>query len=274
MSNRDGRQLSPFGSSVEYTVDGDCIALITLNRPSRLNAVTPELVQGLCSSVERAIDESVRVAVLTGRGRAFCSGHDLQQGDDLLSESDHRERLERIQDVTRLIKRAPFPVLCAVHGYALGSGCEFALSCDYVVAEEGAEFGFPEVSVGLSVSGGISRHLPLAVGSARARELIFFGSRFDARQALDWGLINRVVPAGSALDIALEAGRKLVELPAAALAIAKATLEQSADSTQHESFEHEIEAAIRLRASGTIRQTIDSLKKSGEVDRPTQTARG
>jgi 2-(1,2-epoxy-1,2-dihydrophenyl)acetyl-CoA isomerase len=274
MINRDGKRSVRGGSPVEYAVDGDRIALITLNRPSRLNAVTPELVQGLCASLERAIDESVRVAVLNGRGRSFCSGHDLQQGDDLVAEPAHRARLERIQDVTRLIKRAPFPVLCAVQGYALGSGCEFALSCDYVVADEDAEFGFPEVKVGLSVSGGISRHLPLAVGPARARELIFFGSRFDAAQALEWGLINKVVPGGSALESALEAGRRLVDMPAAALAIAKATLGQSADATQDESLEHEIQAAIRLRASGTTRQTIESLKGAREADRPTQTARG
>ncbi|MFD9813356.1 enoyl-CoA hydratase/isomerase family protein [Streptomyces sp. NPDC059080] len=103
-----------------------------------------------------------------------------------------RARLDRIQDVTRLIRDAPFPVVAAVHGYALGAGCEFALSCDLVVAAEGTRFGFPEVGVGLSVTGGVSRLLTGAVGPIKAKELILLGEHFDAQEARRLGLVTRV----------------------------------------------------------------------------------
>src|SRR5215471_20194463 len=176
---------------VGYQV-ADGIAVVTLNRPHRLNAVVPELVEGLCAALSQARADQVGACVLTGAGRAFCSGYDLKQEPELISENEDRRRLQRTQDVTRLVRQAPFPVIAAVHGYALGAGCEFALCSDLVVAASDAQFGFPEVSVGLGVTGGISRLLPLAVGMARAKELVLLGEDYSAAQALELGLINWV----------------------------------------------------------------------------------
>ena len=157
----------------EPTVRYDChdgIAVITLNRPTRLNAVVPDLVEQLCGALGQARADDVSACVLTGAGRAFCAGHDLRHVQEPISEAEDRRRLQRVQDVTRLIRQAPFPVIAAVHGYALGAGCEFALCCDLVTASRDAVFGFPEVSVGLGVTGGISRLLPLTVGMAKAKD--------------------------------------------------------------------------------------------------------
>jgi 2-(1,2-epoxy-1,2-dihydrophenyl)acetyl-CoA isomerase len=113
----------------------------------------PELTAGLAAALARAGQDGARVVVLAGRGRAFCSGHDLKEPVPPETVLQTRRRVDGIQDVTRAIRRFPGPVVAAVHGYALGAGCEFALGCDLVVAAEDAQFGFPEVSVGLSVTG-------------------------------------------------------------------------------------------------------------------------
>ena len=179
--------------AVDYVVDGG-IVHVTLNRPERLNAFSPPFVDELCQAFESAIRDDASALVLGGAGRAFCAGHDLkyQEPDD--GYAAVRRDIERLQDVTRLIRRAPFPVIAAVHGYALGAGCELALCCDYVVATDDAVFGFPEVSVGLSITGGISHILPLGVGLMKAKQLVLLGERFGAQEALSMGLISKVVP--------------------------------------------------------------------------------
>ncbi len=182
---------------VEYSRDG-AIARIHLNRPERLNAVTTALTDGLAEALERATSEDARVIVLAGRGRAFCAGHDLKEPEPVETPVQTRVRLEGIQEITRLIRRFPGPVVAAVHGYALGAGCEFALACDVVVAGEDAQLGFPEVGVGLSVTGGISRLLPMLVGWARAKELLLLGERVSGLEAARIGLVARAVPSGAA----------------------------------------------------------------------------
>jgi enoyl-CoA hydratase/carnithine racemase len=231
--------------SVTYEHDGG-IAVITLNRPHRLNAVVPELVEQLCAALGQARLDGVAACVLTGAGRAFCAGHDLKQEHEPITDDEDRRRLHRMQDVTRLIRQAPFPVIAAVHGYALGAGCEFALCCDLVVASSDAQFGFPEVGVGLGVTGGISRLLPLAVGMARAKELVLLGERFGAGRALELGLVNRVVEPGQHLRYAMELAARLRDRPRGALARAKLALDLGPESGTEAAFEVEIANALAL----------------------------
>jgi 2-(1,2-epoxy-1,2-dihydrophenyl)acetyl-CoA isomerase len=227
---------------VEYEL-ADAVAWIRLNRPERLNAVVPELTAALVTAFERAGTDHARVIVLAGSGRAFCSGHDLKEKLPPESLLATRLRVEQIQDVTRAIRRFPGPVIAAVHGYALGAGCEFALGCDLVVAAEDAQFGFPEVSVGLSVTGGISRLLPLLVGPVRAKELLLLGERFGAARAQEWGLVNRVTPAGEHEQAAAEIAARLRDRPALALALAKQALDRGADSALEEAMAAEVDFA-------------------------------
>ncbi|ETK35282.1 enoyl-CoA hydratase [Microbispora sp. ATCC PTA-5024] len=221
-----------------------------LNRPHRLNAVTPGLVDDLLAALDEAAATGVRALVLAGRGRAFCAGHDLKAEPEVLDPVAGRERLDRIQDVTRRIRRAPFPVIAAVHGYALGAGCEFALSCDLVVAEEPAQFGFPEVSVGLSVTGGISRLLTLTVGPIEAKRLILLGERFGAAEAARLGLITRVVPAGGHEAAALELAASCAAKPSFALALAKRLVDEGIDGTVEEALAREVTGALLTERSG------------------------
>ena len=227
---------------VDYELD-QAVARIYLNRPHRLNAVVPELTAALTAALLRAAEDGARVVVLAGRGRAFCSGHDLKEplGDETVLVT--RRRVDAIQDVTRAIRSFPGPVIAAVHGYALGAGCEFALGCDLVVAAEDAQFGFPEVSVGLSVTGGISRLLPLLVGPVRAKELLLLGERFGSARALELGLVNQVTPPGEHEKGAAEIAARLRDRPALALALAKQALDRGAESALEEAMAAEVDFA-------------------------------
>jgi enoyl-CoA hydratase/carnithine racemase len=228
--------------AVDYELS-ESVARVYLNRPHRLNAVVPELTAGLVAALARAGQEGARVVVLAGRGRAFCSGHDLKEELPPETVLATRLRVEQIQDVTRAIRRFPGPVVAAVHGYALGAGCEFALGCDLVVASEDAQFGFPEVSVGLSVTGGISRLLPLLVGPVRAKELLLLGERFGAARALELGLVNQVALAGQHEQAASVIAARLRDQPRLAVALAKQALDRGADCALEEAMAAEVDFA-------------------------------
>lgn len=234
---------------VDYELD-QSIARVYLNRPHCLNAVVPELTAGLVAALRRAESDGARVVVLAGRGRAFCSGHDLKEPIPPETVLVTRRRVDAIQDVTRAIRSFPGPVVAAVHGYALGAGCEFALACDLVVAGEDAWFGFPEVSLGLSVTGGISRLLPLLVGPIRAKELLLLGDRFDAVTAREMRLVNRVTPAGEHESVAAELAARLRDQPALALALAKQALDRGADCALEEAMAAEVDFAALTVAPG------------------------
>ncbi|MBP2325145.1 enoyl-CoA hydratase/carnithine racemase [Kibdelosporangium banguiense] len=232
-------------------VDYECqdgVARLHLNRPERLNAVNTALTEQLVSAFDQARD--ARVIVLAGRGRAFCAGHDLKEPLPVESALDTRRRLERIQDVTRRIRSFPGIVIAAVHGYALGAGCEFALGCDLIIADETAQFGFPEVGVGLSVTGGISALLPKLVGLPRAKEMLLLGDRISAAEAAALGLINRVVSAGQHEDTAWELATRIAGRPAVAASLAKRVLDLGLDATLDQALANEVEHAILTTTSG------------------------
>jgi len=238
--------------AVDYELS-ESVARVYLNRPHRLNAVVPELTAGLVGALARAGQDKARVVILAGRGRAFCSGHDLKEELPPETVLATRLRVEQIQDVTRAIRRFPGPVVAAVHGYALGAGCEFALGCDLVVAAEDAHFGFPEVSVGLSVTGGISRLLPLLVGPVRAKELLLLGERFGATRALQLGLVNQVAVAGQHEQAAAVIAARLRDQPRLALALAKQALDRGADSALEEAMAAEVDFAALTVAPEAVR---------------------
>jgi len=245
---------------VSYSTVGQ-VAVVHLDRPRRLNAVVPALVDGLLAACEHARAEGVRAVVLAGRGRAFCAGHDLKEPAVVEDEAAARQRLQRIQDVTRAIRALPAPVIAAVHGYALGAGAEFALGCDLVVAGEDARFGFPEVGVGLSVTGGISALLPGTVGLVRAKELLFLGEHFSAAEAHALGLVNRVVPAGSHEQSALDLAQRLAAQPPAALALAKSLLDHGVDATVPAAFEREVDAALATMTTGEAQAAAQAFRE-------------
>ncbi len=236
------------GAAVELSVDAG-VAVIALNRPHRLNAVNDDLVEALLAALTEVAASDCGAAVLTGRGRAFCAGHDLKQprGDP----STLRRRLEDLQDITRRIRALSIPVIAAVHGHAVGAGAEFALGCDLVIAAEGARFRFPEVGLGLSVTGGVTKLLPLLVGPVKAKELLLLGEPIEADEALRFGLVNRVVPEDKLIDTATEWAHRLASQPRTSTALAKAALDAGFDATFAAALNLEIEHAVSTDEQAT-----------------------
>jgi 2-(1,2-epoxy-1,2-dihydrophenyl)acetyl-CoA isomerase len=195
---------------------------ITLNRPDALNAWNKQLGADLLAAVrEAAADDGVRAVVITGAGRAFSSGADLRAGFDPTPEG-HPDVQTVLHDVYHPIitglRELPKPVLARVNGPAVGIGCSLALVCDLIVASESAYFLLAFVNIGLVPDGGSSLLLPERVGLARATEMAMLGERIGARQALEWGLINRVT-ADDELDAVVdELAARLAGGPTAAYA--------------------------------------------------------
>ncbi|OGB16947.1 MAG: crotonase [Burkholderiales bacterium RIFCSPLOWO2_12_67_14] len=165
----------------------DGVLTLTLNRPDKLNAINNDLSLRLLDALRSAAaDPGVRVVRLRGNGRAFCAGRDV-------SEPPTERDLELVQAVAQAIVRLPQPVVADVHGWTLGAGLEWMLDADLVVAGRSARFRLPEASLGVFVTGGLTATLSAMVGLARARSLLLLGEVFDAQQALEWGLVYRVV---------------------------------------------------------------------------------
>ena len=224
----------------------DGIAHIRLNRPHRLNAMVPQLMRDLHEALQAAAsDPSVRVVILSGEGRAFCAGDDLKesaQGHGGVAEI--RAFVNEIQQVTVDMKSMPKPIIGAVHGYAVGGGCELALDCDLVVAAEDAKFAFTETGVGLFCTGGVTHFLPRTVGLARAKELIMTGEFFDGREATRLGLVNRAVPGDQVLAEAEGLARTIMAKAPIPIAMAKSALESGAQS--------DLTTAMALETASTV----------------------
>jgi 2-(1,2-epoxy-1,2-dihydrophenyl)acetyl-CoA isomerase len=230
------------------TVELDELALIYLNRPERLNAIVTGLVQELCTALASAAERCAGV-VICGRGRAFCSGQDLNESLNHSDVESHRRALSHLQDVTRLIRAFPGPVIAAVQGYALGAGCEIALAADFTIAARDANFGFPEVKKGLGVTGGISYLLPRMIGLPRAKELVLLGEWISAERAVELGMIHSVVEPDELEAAAIGLAERLIAQPREALLRARRTLDAGAQGTLEQAFEYEIVQALSATAN-------------------------
>jgi 2-(1,2-epoxy-1,2-dihydrophenyl)acetyl-CoA isomerase len=192
----DNEQIRRY-ETVEVTRDGAAVK-IALNRPERMNAWSDGLSQDLLAVLrDVAADETVRAVMLTGNGRAFCSGADLKDGADdaLAGKLDTYTTLTRwYHPIVTTIREMPKPVLTAVNGPAAGAGLSLALAGDLVVAAESAYFMLAFVGIGLVPDGGASLFVPSRVGFARAAEMAMLGERVSAAKAVDWGLINSAWP--------------------------------------------------------------------------------
>jgi enoyl-CoA hydratase len=206
----------------------DGVALVTVNRPDKLNALTDAVITELGEAVGRLEREpGVRGAILTGAGpRAFVAGADI--GELAACDPAAAERLSRKgSEVFRRLELLPTPVIAAVNGFALGGGCELAMACHLRVASEQARFGQPEVKLGTIPGYGGTVRLPRLVGRGRALELLLTGAPIDAQEALRIGLVNRVVPAHRLLAEAETLLRAILEVgPLAAAACLRLVDEQ------------------------------------------------
>lgn len=172
------------------------VAVLTLDRADRMNSLSRAALEAFADA-RRVLDEDdLRAIVLTGTGqKAFCAGADLKERKGM-DENAVREQVKSYKNAFGWLDGAPVPVVAAINGVALGGGLELALDCDLRVAAEHATLGLPEVTIGIIPGAGGTQRLPRLVGEARAKELILFGTKLTAKQALEVGLVNRVTEAG------------------------------------------------------------------------------
>src|SRR2546421_9986147 len=201
----------------------EAIALITLNRPLALNALTVVMGQEFRSAMNEARERGARAVVLTGAGRAFCAGGDLREMQRIAEkegrlEAFFDEPLSLIHDCVRLIRETPLPVIAAVNGVATGGGCNFALACDIVLAAESARFNQAFIKIGLTPDCGGTFILPRLVGWKRATELLFTGELISATAAVKMGMINSITPDGELMSTVMAMAEKLAQAPTAAIA--------------------------------------------------------
>ena len=229
-------------------VDDSGLARIVLNRPGQLNAFNVQMRDDLFGILtELHANPELDAVLITGAGeRAFCAGADLTEFGSAPSRVIAREA-RYLRDVWSLLRSLPVPTVAAMHGFAIGSGLEMALCCDFRVAEEDTRFRLPEVALGMIPFATGSASLPRIIGRSKALDLLLTSRWFDAEEALGMGLVHRVVPTASLADSANELLAETRRLPRGARAAAKAALRRGADVSLRDGLR--IEAAL---ASGTL----------------------
>ena len=198
-------------------------------------------------------DGNVRCLIICGEGRAFLAGHDvgelkahneqIESGE--LTPGQLREWQKNLQNSTRLIRAARFPIIAAVQGYAVGAGCELAFACDLVVAAEGTQFGFPEVNIGVTITNGGTFFMPRKIGLAKARELAYTGEFISAEEAYRLGLVNRVCKSGSERTDAEKLARRIASRAPIAVQLHKVMIDAAQESSLESALNFETECLVQ-----------------------------
>ncbi|MDH4146574.1 MAG: enoyl-CoA hydratase/isomerase family protein [Acidimicrobiia bacterium] len=205
------------------------VALVTLDRPDQLNAIDRSVVEGLAAATATVeSDASLRAVVITGTGRAFCAGADIAMMQTLDDPRAFAGYLDDLGAVLSRIETLPCPVVGALNGMAFGGGLELALVCDLRVLADDASVGVPEIRIGVLPGGGGTQRLARLVPAAIATQMVLSGAPLAAADAHRLGLVNELAPAERVLDVALERGTALAELPSAAIAAGKALVRAAA----------------------------------------------
>jgi enoyl-CoA hydratase/carnithine racemase len=236
---------------------GDGVATVTLDRPDAINAISSGLATALADVFEPlATDRAVSAVVLTGAGtRGFCAGADLRERSGF---DDHGWFVQRevFRRAFGAVRRCPLPTVAAVFGFALGGGCELALSCDLIVAADDAVMGLPEVRLGLVPAGGGTQLLARRVGHAVAKDLVLTGRRVDAGEAARLGLVDRVVRRSVLLETAHGLAAEIAGNAPTAVRLAKWALDLGADLAREAAMDVEDQAWRRAVLSADRREGI------------------
>lgn len=213
------------------------VGVVTLNRPNQLNALaTPVMTEMVAALEEHEKDSAIRAIVLTGGPKVFAAGADLKE----MADATPADMLvtNRIGLWDRL-KKISKPIVAAVSGYALGGGCELAMACDIIIASETAQFGQPEINVGLIPGAGGSQRLTRIVGKYVAMDMVLTGRRLNAEEALRYGLCARIVPAESIVEEAVKYAATFAEKPPISLRLAKEAVNRAFEGRVDDGIEFE-----------------------------------
>ncbi len=231
--------------TVLSTLEEAGVRRIALNRPERLNAMNRQLIDDVARAFDDAnADPNTRAIIFTGEGRAFCAGDDRREHVQPAHEADARELVDAIQQATRSIAFGAKPVVGAINGWAVGGGFEWAINCDFPLWAESATGFFPEVSLNLFVTGGVTSLLPALVGLNKAREMLFFGQRYSARELAEAGVAWRVVEDAKLIDEARSVATQLAALPPLSVRAMKRVLNATAVMELNRALELETDATV------------------------------
>lgn len=221
---------------IKFEIDG-AVAIVTLNRPQKLNAVTPEMADAIVAAVTECNDSNtIRCVILTGAGeRAFCAGSDIRELDTYETPWQFRNRPDYCDAFRALLK----PSIAAVNGYAFGGGLETAMSCDIRIASENAQFAAPEIKLGWIGGGGMAAHLAHSIGASNAALMIMTGDPISAEKAERWGLISEVVPQSDLLKRAREIAKVIALRAPIAAETAKLNLKAAVSMPLEKAIEYE-----------------------------------
>lgn len=237
---------------------GEKIGIVKINRPDVLNAVNIETILEIEDVMHDYCQrDEVQVVIITGEGKSFISGSDISR----LKEMDSlkaREYSSTGQRVLTLIENEEIPVIAAVNGFALGSGCELAMACDIRIASEKAKFGQPEVKLGLIPGHAGTQRLARLVGVGKAKELIFSGDIINAQEALRIGLVNAVYPSDTLLEEAKNIARKILSVGPTAVRLAKTVINKGMDSPMATAQAYEMEAFSILFSTGEAKEGMQA----------------
>jgi enoyl-CoA hydratase len=213
------------------------VALITLNRPQAMNALNNQLLSELMDALETFDkNDNIGAMLITGNEKAFAAGADIKEMADKSAQEMMEKDTVAVFERIRAIRK---PIIAAVSGYALGGGCEIAMSCDMIVASESARFGQPEVTIGVIPGAGGTQRLTRAVGKALAMEMIINNRTLSAQEALQFGLVNRVAPVGDYLNEALKLAEEVASRAPRAVRAAKKMINASYEKFLSDALEEE-----------------------------------
>jgi 2-(1,2-epoxy-1,2-dihydrophenyl)acetyl-CoA isomerase len=237
------------------------VTVITLNRPTALNAFTVQMGNELKAAVNQAVEAGARALIVTGAGRAFSAGGDLREMQRIAEQEGRLEAffdkpLRLLNDCVLALRKAPVPIIAAVNGPAFGAGCNFALACDLVIAGESASFSQAFVNIGLSPDCGGTFILPRLIGFKRATYLLMTGERVDAKRAEQMGMINAVVPDDELMNESLKLAEKLANGPTAAMARIKELMETTANNDYAGQLDNEHRAQLLSGQTGDFKEGV------------------
>jgi len=231
-------------------LDDSGVRTITLNRPDSLNAMNRALIDDVARAFNDAnSDPSTRAIIFTGAGKAFCAGDDRREHVHPETEEDARDLVQAMQRATHAITLGPKPVVGAINGWAVGGGFEWAINCDFPIWAQSARGFFPEVSLNLFVTGAVTSLLPALVGLTKAREMLFFGDRYDAEELHRIGLAWKTVPDQALINSAQDTARRLADLPPLSVRAMKRVLNAAALP--------DLQRALQLETDATVAGFLD-----------------
>ena len=239
------------------------VVLVTLNRPEARNAFNTRMAEELVALFEgfRLDPVEPRCIVLTGAGdRAFCAGGDLKERRGMSDDQWRRQHLV-FERMARAVIFCPVPVIAAVNGAAFGGGCELAGACDFIYASQTARFALTEVTLGIIPGAGGTQTLPRAVGTRRAKEIIFTGEPFDAQAALEWGFANRVCAPDTLLPEAIATATRIAANAPISIRQAKQAIARGCEMSLADGLAFEIEAYNRTVPSADRQEGIEAFNE-------------